>query len=68
MMASLRAVVIAVAVASVTAQSAFAGNAAKSTSGEQKKTIRFSFLIAETSFDPQVTSDLYSNTINDAIF
>ncbi len=34
----------------------------------EKKTIRFSFLIAETSFDPQVTSDLYSNTINDAIF
>jgi ABC-type transport system substrate-binding protein len=32
------------------------------------KTIRFSFLIAETEFDPARVSDLYSNTINDAIF
>ncbi|MBL8523219.1 MAG: bicyclomycin resistance protein, partial [Betaproteobacteria bacterium] len=33
-----------------------------------QKTIRTAFLIAETSFDPHVVSDLYSNTINDAIF
>ncbi len=32
------------------------------------KPIRFSFLIAETEFDPARASDLYSNTINDAIF
>lgn len=34
----------------------------------QQKIIRTAFLIAETSFDPHVVSDLYSNTINDAIF
>jgi oligopeptide transport system substrate-binding protein len=32
------------------------------------KTVRFSFLIAETEFDPVRSSDLYSNQINDAIF
>jgi oligopeptide transport system substrate-binding protein len=32
------------------------------------KTIRFAFLVAETEFDPVRVSDLYSNTINDAIF
>jgi oligopeptide transport system substrate-binding protein len=32
------------------------------------KTIRFAFLVAETEFDPARVSDLYSNTINDAIF
>jgi oligopeptide transport system substrate-binding protein len=32
------------------------------------KTLRFSFLIAETEFDPVKVTDLYSNTINDAIF
>jgi oligopeptide transport system substrate-binding protein len=32
------------------------------------KTIRFAFLIAETEFDPTRVSDIYSNTINDAIF
>ncbi len=32
------------------------------------KTIRTAFLIAETTFDPVVASDLYSNTINEAIF
>ncbi len=32
------------------------------------KTIRHAFLIAETEFDPARVSDLYSNTINDAIF
>jgi len=33
-----------------------------------QKVIRTAFLIAETTFDPHVASDLYSNTINDAIF
>jgi len=33
-----------------------------------QKTIRTAFLIAETTFDPVVASDLYSNTINEAIF
>jgi oligopeptide transport system substrate-binding protein len=32
------------------------------------KTVRFSFLIAETEFDPVRSFDLYSNQINDAIF
>ncbi len=32
------------------------------------KTIRTALLIAETTFDPVVASDLYSNTINEAIF
>ncbi len=32
------------------------------------KTVRHAFLIAETSFDPVIVSDLYSNTINEAIF
>jgi oligopeptide transport system substrate-binding protein len=32
------------------------------------KTVRFSFLIAETEFDPVRSLDLYSNQINDAIF
>lgn len=36
--------------------------------GLQAKTLRFAFLIAETEFDPVRVTDLYSNTINDAIF
>ncbi len=32
------------------------------------KTLRHAFLNAETAFDPHTVSDLYSNTINDAIF
>lgn len=32
------------------------------------KTIRTAFLVAETTFDPVTVSDLYSNTINEAIF
>ena len=32
------------------------------------KTIRTAFLVAETGFDPQATSDLYSDSINRAIF
>ena len=33
-----------------------------------QKTIRTAFIIAETTFDPVVASDLYSNIINEAIF
>ena len=32
------------------------------------KTVRTAFLIAETTFDPVIVSDLYSNIINEAIF
>ncbi len=32
------------------------------------KTVRHAFLSAETTFDPVTVSDLYSNTINEAIF
>ena len=42
----------------------FAGNVPAAT----QKTIRTAFLIAETTFDPVVASDLYSNIINEAIF
>ena len=35
---------------------------------DKVKTVRTAFLIAETSFDPAKVSDLYSNTINEAIF
>jgi ABC-type transport system substrate-binding protein len=35
---------------------------------DKVKTIRFSLLIAETTFDPAKASDLYSNMINEAIF
>ena len=34
--------------------------------GTHAKTLRHAFLNAETAFDPHATSDLYSNTINDA--
>ena len=42
-----------------------AGNAF---SADKVKTVRYAFLIAETSFDPAKVSDLYSNIINEAIF
>ncbi|MEQ1518514.1 MAG: ABC transporter substrate-binding protein [Usitatibacteraceae bacterium] len=35
---------------------------------DKVKTVRFSLLIAETTFDPAKASDLYSNMINEAIF
>ncbi|MEO8103773.1 MAG: ABC transporter substrate-binding protein [Betaproteobacteria bacterium] len=35
---------------------------------DSPKTLRTAFLIAETTFDPVIVSDLYSNTINEAIF
>ena len=41
---------------------------APTTAAAPVKTVRHAFLIAETSFDPVIVSDLYSNTINEAIF
>src|SRR5690349_2116967 len=35
---------------------------------DPKKTLRVAFLIAETGFDPQASSDLYSNYVNRVIF
>ena len=43
-------------------------NMANTFAADKVKTIRFSFLIAETTFDPAKASDLYSNIINEAIF
>ena len=42
--------------------------ACNAAASDKVKTIRFTFLIAETSFDPAKVSDLYSNMINEAIF
>jgi ABC-type transport system substrate-binding protein len=35
---------------------------------DPKKTLRYAFEVAETSFDPQKISDLYSNIVNSAMF
>src|SRR5438552_5554633 len=35
---------------------------------DMTKTIRTAFIVAETGFDPQATSDLYSDSIQRAIF
>ena len=43
-------------------------NLTATSAADKVKTSRFAFLIAETSFDPAKVSDLYSNTINEAIF
>ena len=51
------------ATATVAAGAAIPAGAAEST-----KTIRTAFIVAETGFDPQATSDLYSDSINRAIF
>ena len=42
--------------------------AAPATAAEPKKIFRYAFEIAETSFDPQRISDVYSNIVNDGIF
>jgi ABC-type transport system substrate-binding protein len=42
--------------------------AASATAAEPKKIFRYAFEIAETSFDPQRISDVYSNIVNDGIF
>jgi len=45
-----------------------AGMAIQAANAAPLKVIRHAFLAAETTLDPHVASDLYSNTINDAIF
>ena len=45
-----------------------AGLALPSRGADTTKTIRTAFLVAETGFDPQATSDLYSDSIQRAIF
>ncbi len=62
----VRAGFVAVLSMLLVAASALTGHAA--TDNAAKKTVRTAFLIAETTFDPHVASDLYSNTIMDAIF
>ena len=42
--------------------------AAPATAAEPKKIFRYAFEIAETSFDPQKISDVYSNIVNDGMF
>src|SRR5256885_289438 len=39
-----------------------------SSAADMTKTIRTAFIVAETGFDPQATSDLYSDSIQRAIF
>ena len=43
-------------------------SAGNTLAADKVKTIRYAFLIAETTFDPAKASDLYSNIINEAIF
>ena len=47
---------------------ALLASAASATAAEPKKIFRYAFEIAETSFDPQKISDVYSNIVNDGIF
>ena len=42
--------------------------AAPAQAADPKKVFRYAFEIAETSFDPQKISDVYSNIVNDGIF
>ncbi|HEX8012873.1 MAG TPA: ABC transporter substrate-binding protein [Casimicrobiaceae bacterium] len=44
------------------------GVAVPATAADMTKTIRTAFIVAETGFDPQATSDLYSDSIQRAIF
>ena len=47
---------------------ACAGTGSLHAQPDPNKTLRVAFLIAETGFDPQASSDLYSNYVNRAIF
>ena len=47
---------------------AVAGLAVPARAADSAKTIRTAFIVAETGFDPQATSDLYSDSIQRAIF
>lgn len=40
----------------------------QSTSADAAKTLRYAFEVAETSFDPQRVSDVYSGIVNNALF
>jgi ABC-type oligopeptide transport system substrate-binding subunit len=42
--------------------------AASALAADPAKVLRISFPVAETGFDPVRVSDLYSNTVNEAIF
>ncbi len=44
------------------------GLAVEARAADSTKTIRTAFIVAETGFDPQATSDLYSDSVNRAIF
>src|SRR6266700_1077055 len=44
------------------------GLSGSSSAADMTKTIRTAFIVAETGFDPQATSDLYSDSIQRAIF
>ena len=57
------------AVVAVAASCAFIAFAAGSaTAADMSKTLRVAFPVAETGFDPQATSDLYSNYVQRAVF
>jgi ABC-type transport system substrate-binding protein len=56
------------ALSAVLATAAFAQSSASARWADPAKTLRTSIIIAETGFDPQASQDLYSNTINSAIF
>ncbi len=47
---------------------AFLAAAVPAKAADPKKIFRYAFEIAETSFDPQKISDVYSNIVNDGIF
>ncbi len=57
-----------VLVALVTCWTGTAMAQAPATWADPAKTLRTTIIIAETGFDPQAAQDLYSNTINSAIF
>jgi len=55
------------AVTSLVALALLAGGAPSAISADMSKTLRVAFPVAETGFDPQVTSDIYSSAIIGAI-
>ncbi len=59
---SLRCALLA---ATIVIASAVAGAVS---AADMTKTIRTAFIVAETGFDPQATSDLYSDSLQRAIF
>ena len=55
------------ALASLFALAILAGGTTSAESADMSKTLRVAFAVAETGFDPQVTSDIYSSAIISAI-